>query len=83
MPIHPGEFPFPTMLSRSKKSYIGCLTLLSQPVAGWVATEMGSIAGSGGMPVEKSAAGIVEVIGGLDPTKSAHFVNFANEELPW
>lgn len=44
---------------------------------------MGNQAGSGGMPVEKSAAGLVQVIKGLDLSKSGHFYDFSGEELPW
>lgn len=51
--------------------------------AGWVATEMGRQAGDGGMPAEKSAAGLAKVIEGLGSSKSGHFYDWSGEELPW
>ena len=44
---------------------------------------MGNQAGDGGMPVEKSAAGLAKVIEGLVPSKSGHFYDWSGEELPW
>jgi NAD(P)-dependent dehydrogenase (short-subunit alcohol dehydrogenase family) len=50
---------------------------------GWVATDMGNISGSGGMPVAKSASGILKVIGSLKPSDSATFYNWDGSVLPW
>jgi hypothetical protein len=44
---------------------------------------MGKQAGDGGMPIEKSAAGIVKVVNELDESKSAHFYDWSGQELPW
>lgn len=44
---------------------------------------MGTQAGDGGMPVEKSAAGLAKVMEGLEPSKSGHFYDWSGEELPW
>lgn len=50
---------------------------------GWVATDMGSIAGDGGMAPEKSAAGIIGVVQKLKPDDSATFFNYDGTTLPW
>lgn len=50
---------------------------------GWVATDMGSIAGSGGMPVSKSVTGMLKIINELKPENSATFYNYDGEILPW
>lgn len=50
---------------------------------GWVATDMGRIAGDGGMPVAKSAAGILKVVEKLTPQNSATFYNYDGTTLPW
>ncbi len=51
---------------------------------GWVATDMGNTAGDGGMPVEKSVKGIVEVVESkLNFQNSPLFVDWQGERLPW
>ncbi len=50
---------------------------------GWVATDMGRRAGDGGMPVEKSVAGILKVVDKLRPQNSATFYNYDGTTLPW
>ncbi|OAA79200.1 short chain dehydrogenase [Akanthomyces lecanii RCEF 1005] len=50
---------------------------------GWVDTDMGRIAGDGGMPVAKSAAGILKVVEKLTPQNSATFYNYDGTTLPW
>lgn len=50
---------------------------------GWVSTDMGRIAGDGGMPVSKSAAGIINVVNNLTPQDSAKFYNYDGSTLPW
>ncbi|TQV97958.1 hypothetical protein V2A60_006336 [Cordyceps javanica] len=50
---------------------------------GWVATDMGRISGDGGMPVSKSAAGILKVVNNLTPQNSATFYNYDGTTLPW
>ncbi|KAM3549351.1 hypothetical protein ARSEF4850_008900 [Beauveria asiatica] len=50
---------------------------------GWVSTNMGRIAGDGGMPVSKSVAGIVKILDKLTPQNSATFYNYDGTTLPW
>ncbi|KAJ2983955.1 hypothetical protein NQ176_g315 [Zarea fungicola] len=50
---------------------------------GWVNTDMGRIAGDGGMPPSKSAAGILSVIEKLKPQDSATFYNYDGTVLPY
>ncbi|KAJ6779485.1 hypothetical protein PWT90_00791 [Aphanocladium album] len=50
---------------------------------GWVSTNMGRIAGDGGMPVSKSASGILSVIEKLTPQNSGTFYNYDGKTLPW
>lgn len=50
---------------------------------GWVATDMGNIAGSGAMSVEKSVSGILKVVEGLRKEDSGKFFDFDGEIMPW
>lgn len=50
---------------------------------GWVATDMGNVAGSGGMPVETSVRGMLKVIAGLMVEDSAQFLSFDGKTIPW
>lgn len=50
---------------------------------GWVDTDMGRIAGDGGMPPEKSAAGIIGVLQKLKLNDSATFFSYDGTTLPW
>ncbi|KAJ7715297.1 hypothetical protein DFH07DRAFT_862862 [Mycena maculata] len=50
---------------------------------GWVATDMGNIHGSGGMPPATSAKAIIQLVDGLTPEKSATFYRFDGEKMPW
>lgn len=50
---------------------------------GWVSTDMGRISGDGGMPVSKSAAGILSVVEKLSPQNSSTFYNYDGTTLPW
>lgn len=50
---------------------------------GWVATDMGNIAGEGGMKVEDSVRGMLEVVGGLKEDDSAKFWKYDGTILPW
>lgn len=51
---------------------------------GWVATDMGNTAGDGGMPVEKSVKGIVDIIGSkLTYENSPLFVDWEGRSMPW
>lgn len=50
---------------------------------GWVATEMGNVAGGGGMPVEDSVKGIMKVVDSLKLEDSAKFFAIDGTELPW
>ena len=50
---------------------------------GWVATDMGRISRDGGMPPEKSAAGIIGVLQKLKLNDSATFFNYDGTTLPW
>ncbi len=50
---------------------------------GWVATDMGRLSGDGGMPPEKSAAGILSVVQKLKLDDSATFFNYDGTTLPW
>lgn len=73
-PLHPGELiPLPSAQ----------ITTNVVSLTGWVATDMGKQAGDGGMPAEKSAAGLAKVIAGLDSSKSGRFYDWAGEGLPW
>lgn len=44
---------------------------------------MGNVAGSGGMAVEKSAAGVLKVIKGLKNEDSGRFFDWEGKEMPW
>ncbi|KAJ6470230.1 hypothetical protein C8R47DRAFT_988789 [Mycena vitilis] len=50
---------------------------------GWVATDMGNQHGDGGMPPATSAKGILTVIDGLSPEKSATFYQFDGKQMQW
>lgn len=51
---------------------------------GWVATDMGKIAGDGGMPAAKSVAGIVDVVQNkLTFANSPLFVDWQGQAMPW
>ncbi|KAJ7484281.1 hypothetical protein FB451DRAFT_1231969 [Mycena latifolia] len=50
---------------------------------GWVATDMGNLHGSGGMPPATSAKAVLKVVDGLTPKDSATFYKFDGEKLPW
>jgi len=50
---------------------------------GWVATDMGNKAGSGGMDVNVSAEKCLGVIEGLEQKDSAGFFNYEGKTLPW
>ncbi|CDS02115.1 hypothetical protein [Sporisorium scitamineum] len=51
---------------------------------GWVATDMRNTAGDGGMPVEKSVKGIIEVVESkLSFENSPLFVKWEGAPLPW
>jgi NAD(P)-dependent dehydrogenase (short-subunit alcohol dehydrogenase family) len=50
---------------------------------GWLATEMGNIAGEGGMPVSESAAHILKIVEGLRLEDGAKFFNYDGTTLPW
>lgn len=50
---------------------------------GWVATDMGNLAGDGGIPVSDSARGVLSVIAKLRPEDSATFFNYDGTTLPW
>ncbi|KAJ6599955.1 hypothetical protein DFH09DRAFT_627576 [Mycena vulgaris] len=50
---------------------------------GWVATDMGNLHGSGGMPPDTSAKAILKVVDGLTTKESATFYKFDGEKLPW
>ncbi|EPQ31666.1 uncharacterized protein PFL1_00999 [Pseudozyma flocculosa PF-1] len=50
---------------------------------GWVDTDLGKLAGPGAMPISESVGGIAGVIEDLTPEKSAKFVNWKGEPMPW
>lgn len=50
---------------------------------GWIATDMGKLAGDGGMPVSKSAEGVLKVVESLKFEDSAKFLGFDGSTLPW
>ncbi|KAH8816988.1 hypothetical protein F5884DRAFT_873840 [Xylogone sp. PMI_703] len=50
---------------------------------GWVSTEMGNLAGVGGMRVEDSANAILKVIDGLRLEDSGKFWSYDGTILPW
>ncbi|KAN0061528.1 hypothetical protein ACQY0O_006375 [Thecaphora frezii] len=50
---------------------------------GWVATDMGNQLGEGATPVCKSVSDIVGIIEGLTLEKSAHFLDYKGDILPW
>ncbi|PVH73909.1 NAD(P)-binding protein [Cadophora sp. DSE1049] len=50
---------------------------------GWVATDMGNIAGSGGMKVEDSVKGILQVVANLKVEDGAKFFKYDGTILPW
>ncbi|WP_374379062.1 SDR family oxidoreductase [Dongia sp.] len=57
----------------------GILTAAISP--GWVKTDMGGK--SAPLAVQDSAAGIIQVIGGLDAAKSGGFFNYNGDTIPW
>ncbi|PBK59970.1 NAD(P)-binding protein, partial [Armillaria solidipes] len=50
---------------------------------GWVATDMGSLAGEGGMQPSVSAKSIVDVVEGLKKDDNAKFFRFDGTLMPW
>lgn len=50
---------------------------------GWVATDMGNLAGDGAIPVSESAHGVLAGIQGLKTEDSAKFFSFNGTILPW
>ncbi|KAM0543479.1 hypothetical protein ACHAPJ_012277 [Fusarium lateritium] len=50
---------------------------------GWVATDMGILAGDGGIPVTQSVEGLRKLILGLRASNGAHFFNYDGTLLPW
>ncbi|KAF5009156.1 hypothetical protein FDECE_4600 [Fusarium decemcellulare] len=50
---------------------------------GWAATDMGKLAGDGGMPVTESAAGLKKLILGLRQETGARFYNYDGTAVPW
>ncbi|SJL06631.1 uncharacterized protein ARMOST_09973 [Armillaria ostoyae] len=50
---------------------------------GWVATDMGSLAGEGGMEPSVSAKSIVDVVKGLKKDDNAKFFRFDGTLMPW
>lgn len=55
--------------------------------AGWVVTDMGNVAGSGGIPVTECVCQcvfhVLEVVESLAPQDSAKFFNFDGTTVPW
>ncbi|KAI1626988.1 hypothetical protein EDD37DRAFT_646683 [Exophiala viscosa] len=50
---------------------------------GWVATDMGNLAGPGAMPVTESVQKIMEIVNGLSRTDGAKFFDMDGTTLPW
>ena len=50
---------------------------------GWVATDMGNLAGPGAMSVEESVSAVLAVIRKLKLEDSAKFLSYDGESLPW
>jgi NAD(P)-dependent dehydrogenase (short-subunit alcohol dehydrogenase family) len=50
---------------------------------GWVATEMGNLAGPGAMSVEESVNAVLKVVRNLKLEDSAKFLTYNQEILPW
>ncbi|KAK0187183.1 hypothetical protein F5146DRAFT_766206 [Armillaria mellea] len=50
---------------------------------GWVATDMGSLAGEGGMEPSLSAKSVVDIVEGLKKDDTANFFRFDGTLMPW
>jgi NAD(P)-dependent dehydrogenase (short-subunit alcohol dehydrogenase family) len=50
---------------------------------GWVATDMGNIAGPGAMPATESVQKIMGIVNGLEKADGAKFFNIDGTILPW
>ncbi|EXJ63080.1 hypothetical protein A1O7_03525 [Cladophialophora yegresii CBS 114405] len=50
---------------------------------GWVATDMGNIAGPGAMPVTEAVQKIMKIVNGLEKADGATFFNIDGTILPW
>ncbi|KAK4862805.1 hypothetical protein LT330_002938 [Penicillium expansum] len=50
---------------------------------GWVATDMGNVTGSGGMPIPESARGVLERVKEATAKDSPRFVNWKGDTMLW